>query len=156
MGPVFGVWRPAEPKLLRRVHDRLSSSGGCTSVRYEPSRRDANEVVAEIDPVPFLETEYTTTDARLRVEFSLAGERPHYWIQWWEPDVGRGIGWHADETEPEYGPVHFQVEYPDGLVDRRTATNVDDDHPYRTFERRLSEIPEKLAQLGWSEGNLHS
>ena len=146
---MFGVWRPIKPKLLRRVHDRLSSAGGCLTVRYEPSRRDANEVVADIDPVAFLEREYSASTARLRVEFDLTGERPHYWIQWWEPDVGRGIGWHADETEPEYGPVHLQVERSDGTTHREPAEHVEDEHPYRTVERRLTSIPEVLTRLGW-------
>lgn len=149
MAPVFGVWRPVEPKLLRRVHDRLSNTGGCTTVWYEPSRRDANEVHAEIDPVAFLECEYSSPEARLRVEFDLSGDRPHYWIQWWEPDVGRGIGWHADETEPEYGPVHLQIERPNGTIERRSADHEEDEHPYRTFERRLTSIPEVLARLDW-------
>lgn len=149
MSPVFGVWRPIEPKLLRRVHDRLARTGGCETVRYEPARRDANEVVAEIDPVAFLERAYSSPEARLRVEFDLQGERPRYWIQWWEPAVGRGFGWHADGTEPEYGPVHLQVAYADGTVDRRAADHVEDEHPYRTFERRLASIPARLTDLQW-------
>ena len=149
MGPVFGVWRPVEPKLLRRVHDRLSRTGGCNTVWYEPSRRDANEVVAKIDPASFLERKYAAPEARLRVEFDLTGERPHYWIQWWEPDSGRGFGWHADDTEPEYGPVHLQVEYADGTTERQSAEHVEDEHPYRTFERRLASIPEQLSQIQW-------
>lgn len=149
MAPVFGVWRPVEPKLLRRVRDRLSRTGGCETVWYEPSRRDANEVVAEIDPVAFLEREYTSVNARLRVEFDLEGERPQYWIQWWEPGVGRGFGWHADETEPEYGPVHLQIEYASGTTDRRSADHVEDEHPYRTFERRLASIPDRLSEIEW-------
>lgn len=149
VGPVFGVWRPIEPKLLRRVHDRLSKTGGCVTIWYEPSRRDANEVVAEIDPTTFLGRDYSSADARLRVEFDLTGDRPHYWIQWWEPDPGRGIGWHADETEPEHGPVHLQIEHLDGITERQAADHVDDEHPYRTFERRLTSIPETLEQFGW-------
>ena len=149
MVPLFGVWRPIEPKLLRRVHDRLLQTAGCTTIRYEPSRRDANEVVAEVDPIVFLEREYSASNARLRIEFNLGGERPHYWIQWWEPKHGRGFGWHADETEPGYGPVHFQVAYADGTTDRESADFVEDEHPYRTFERRLTSISEKLSQLGW-------
>lgn len=150
MGPIFGVWRPIESKLLRRVHDRLSRTGGCDTVWYEPSRRDATEVVAEVDPVSFLEREYSASSARLRVEFDLDGERPHYWIQWWEPDRGRGFGWHADETEPAYGPVHRHVEDADGTTDREPAELVEDEHPYRTFERRLTRIPEELSRLGWT------
>lgn len=146
---VLGIWRPAEWKLLRRIHDRLSNTGGCETVRYEPSRRDANEVVAEVDPVVFLEREYPSREARLRVEFDLSGDRPHYWIQWWEPEAGRGVGWHADDTEPEHGPVHLQVEHPDGRTERLAADHVADEHPYRTFERRLAELPGTLAGLPW-------
>jgi len=149
VGPLFGVWRPIEPKIYRRVHARLSRTGGCDPVWYEPSQRNINEVVAEVDPVRFLGREYAVSDARLRVEFDLGGERPHYWIQWWEPAPGRGMGWHADETEPAYGPVHRQVEHPDGTVDRQATTHVDDEHPYRSFERWLTAIPETLAELGW-------
>lgn len=149
MAPVFGVRRPVEPKLLRRVHGRLARTGGCEAVRYEPSRRDANEVVADVDPVAFLERSYSTTKARLRVEFDLRGDRPHSWIQWWEPESDRGVGWHADDTEPEHGPVHLQTEYPDGTTERKPAEHVDDEHPYRTFERRLTSILEELSALGW-------
>lgn len=149
MAPVFGVWRPIQPKLLRRVHDRLSRTGGCDSVWYEPSRRDANEVVAELSSPAFLEREYSPDVARLRVEFDLKGERRHYWIQWWEPRIGRGFGWHADETEPEYGPVHLQVEHTDGTITRRSADYVEDEHPYRTFERRLTSIPHVLSEIDW-------
>lgn len=105
--------------------------------------------MAEVDPTAFLEREYTTESARLRVEFDLTGDRSHFWIQWWEPDRGRGIGWHADETEPDYGPVHRQVEEPDGTVARVTAEYVDDEHPYRTFERLLATIPDEMDRLGW-------
>jgi hypothetical protein len=149
VAPVFGIWRPVEPKFLRRVHDGLARTGGCDAVRYEPSRRDANEVVTGIDSVALLEREYSATNTRLRVEFDLRGERPHYWIRWWEPDTGRGVGWHADDTEPESGPVHVQVEYPDGTTDRRGANHVEDEHPYRTFERRLTSLPGELSRLGW-------
>lgn len=150
MAPVFGIWRPVEPKLLRRVYGRLARTGGCEAVRYEPSRQDANEVVADVDPVAFLERSYSTTKARLRVEFDLRGDRPHSWIQWWEPESDRGVGWHADDTEPEYGPVHLQIEYPDGTTDRQSTEHVEDEHPYRTFERRLTGIPAELSALGWN------
>ena len=149
MVPVFGVWRPEQPKLLRRVHNRLSRTGGCRTVRYEPSQRDANEVVAIIDPTVFLSREYAAAEARLRVEFTLGGDRPHYWIHWWEPDSGRSIGWHCDETEPEYGPIHFQIEYTDGTTDRQSAEYIEDEHPYRRFERHLAQIDDKLINLDW-------
>lgn len=145
MAPVFGIWNPTEPKLLRRVHDRLAKVGGCRTVRYEPSRRVPNEVVAEIDPPAFLERDYPADEARLRVEFDLDGDRPRYWIQWWEPKAGRGIGWHRDGTEPEYGPLHLQIEFADGTTERRSAEYVDDEHPYRSFERHLADLPEVLS-----------
>lgn len=146
---IFGVWTPVKPTLLRNVHDRLSKLGGCSNVRYAPSKIDANEVVADVDPVVFLEREYSTSTAHLRVEFNVRGERTNYWIQWWEPDAGRSIGWHCDDTEPEYGPVHFQVEYPNGAVDRERTEFVEDEHPYRTFERILPQISERLSDLEW-------
>lgn len=149
MAPVFGVWHPVEWKLLRRVHDRLANTGGCLSVRYEPSRRDANEVVAEVDPVAFLGRDYSSEEAHLRVEFDLTGDRPHSWIHWWEPTASRGIGWHVDETEPAHGPAHLQVDRPDGTTDRRPADQAADEHPYRTFERRLAAITRELETLGW-------
>lgn len=149
MAPVFGVWRPIQPKLLRRVHDRLSRTGGSDSVWYEPSRRDANEVVAELSSPAFLGREYSPGVARLRVQFDLEAERRHYWIQWWEPHVGRGFGWHADETEPEYGPVHLQVEHTDGTITRRSTDYVEDEHPYRAFERRLTSILHVLSEIDW-------
>jgi hypothetical protein len=147
--PIFGVWSPTKRKLLRRIHDRLTRTAGCETVRYNPSHIDANEVIAAIDPERFLSRQYSTGTAQLRVEFSLQTNRPQYWIQWWETDTGRSIGWHQDDTEPTYGPVHLQVEYEDGTTNRETASHVADEHPYRTFERRLSQIDDVIADLGW-------
>ncbi len=149
MGPVFGIWPPIKLKLLRRIHDRLERTGGCENVRYKPSKRDPNEVVADIEPETFLERPYPATAAQLRIEFDLAGSRPQYWIQWWEPAENRGLGWHADETEPEYGPVHVQIESSDGSIRRESATYVEDEHPYRSFERVLSTIPQRIGEIGW-------
>ncbi|AGB16863.1 hypothetical protein Halru_2277 [Halovivax ruber XH-70] len=148
MGPILGVWIPSERKLLERVHDRLVRTAGCERVRYVPSRIDANEVVCDVDPTVFLGRS-SDGSARLRVEFDLTGDRPHYWIQWWEPNLERGFGWHCDETEPEYGPVHFQVEYSDGSTERESAPWVEDEHPYRTFERRFASIASRLDDLDW-------
>ncbi|MFW6004822.1 MAG: hypothetical protein ACOCPV_04225, partial [Halodesulfurarchaeum sp.] len=91
---------------------------GRETVQYRPSKRDPHEVVAEIDPAVFLGRDYSAEEARLRAEFDLSGDRPHYWIQWWEPGQDRAIGWHADDTEPELGPTHLQIEYPDGTIHR--------------------------------------
>lgn len=152
MAPVYGIWRPSRRKLLRRVHDRLAATGGCRDVWYEPSRRAPQEVVADLEPTAFLGREYPASDARLLVEFDVGADRHHYWIQWWEPDTGRSVGWHCDATEPEYGPVHLQVERADGTTTREPADHVEDEHPYRSFERRLAELPDGLDELGWSDG----
>lgn len=138
-----------KPKLLQRVHDRLGRVGGAKTVRYEPSKRDPHEVIAEIDPAAFLGRDYSAEEARLRVEFDLSGDRPHYWIQWWEPEHTRSIGWHADETESQLGPTHVQIEDSDGTIRRKSAQHESDEHPYRSFERRLAELPEKIEELGW-------
>ena len=66
---VYGVWSPTRRKLLGRVHERLSQTPGCENVRYEPSRIDATEAVADIAPGVFLERAYATDTAQLRVEF---------------------------------------------------------------------------------------
>ena len=135
--------------MFRRIHDRVTLTAGCERVRYEPSRIDANEVVAKIKPELFLSREYSADSAQLRVEFYLRGNQPQYWIQWWEPEIGRRFGWHQDDTEPKYGPVHLQIEHGDGTTERRKASRVPDEHPYRTFERRLSQIGEVIEDLGW-------
>lgn len=124
-------------------------TAGCANVRYAPSRIDANEVVAEIDPQVFLGRPYSTTTARLRIEFYRQGDHEQYWMQWWEPAARRGFGWHQDETEPAYGPVHLQIEHDDGTTERREASHVRDEHPYRTCERRLSQIADVIEDLGW-------
>lgn len=143
------MWSPTRRKLLRRVHDRLTRAAGCQNVRYEPSRIDANEVVTDIDPEVFLEREYSTNTAQLRVEFVLQGSQPQYWIQWWEPGTGRSVGWHQDETEPTYGRVHSEIQEDDGVTERREVVHVQDEHPYRTFERGLAQISDVIKDLGW-------
>ena len=149
MSPILGVWSPTRRKLLRRVHDRLTRTTGCELVRYEPSRIDANEVVADITPDLFLSRAYSVDTARSRVEFSLRRTDPQYWMGWWEPEIGRGFGWHQDETEPADGPVHLQIGHEDGTTERRKAAHVPDEHPYRTFERRFAQLAEVIEDLGW-------
>ena len=141
--------RPIESELFRRVSGRFSRAEGCLAVWYEPSQRDTTEVVAAVYPAAFLGQAYSSLAAYIHVTFDLATECPYYRIRWWEPEIGRGIGWHADETESEYGPAHLQIEYADGTTERRSADHVEDEHPYRSFERRFTAIPGMLAELGW-------
>lgn len=148
MAPIFGAWTSNRRKLYRRIHDRLTKTGGCSNVRYKPNRRRRREIVADVDPTAFLGRKYSTETAQLRIEFTLGRSKPQYIIHWWESDTERSIGWHQDQTEPEYGPVHFQVEHPDGTTDRKRATYIADEHPYQTFERRLTQIDDKLGNLG--------
>jgi len=150
MVPVFGAWTADRWSLYRRIHDRLGDTAGCRAVRYEPNRRRRREVHTDIDPAVFLGRAYPTDEATLRIAFTLGRARPHYRIHWWEPAVGRSVGWHQDETEPEYGPVHRQVEPADGPIHRQRTTYIEDEHPYRTFERRFRAIPDVLDELGWA------
>lgn len=149
MAPLFGAWPSNRRRLYNRIHRRLSKTGGCRNIRYEPNALRAREVVADVDPTMFLGREYATEVAHLRVEFALGYSPVWYRINWWEPAERRGFGWHQDQTEPTYGPVHFQVEREDGTTTRQRSEFVVDEHPYHTFERRLSQIETKLTCLGW-------
>lgn len=137
---------PTKGRLYRRIHGRLSDHPAFDNVRYSPSKIRPRTVLAEADPQLFVAPSYPVRQARFELEFLLQEPRPHYWIQWIEPDRGFACGWHQDQTHPEFGPCHVQVDYPDGSTERDRAT-VLDAHPIQVFETRLTELPELLSSI---------
>lgn len=133
-------------QLYQRVHNRLSSATPFADVRYVPSRIRPRRVVADVDAAAFVGESYPASTARLEIEFLLREDWDRYWIQWIESERDLACGWHQDETHPELGTCHFQVEFPDGSTTRDSAEFLDE-HPLVIVERRLDELPRKLRAL---------
>ena len=94
----------------------------------------------------FFDYSYPSTTARVEIEFVLRQDWNHYWIQWVEPERGLSCGWHQDNTHMELGHCHFQIDYPDGSVDREETAFLDA-HPLSVVENRLRRLPEKLVEI---------
>lgn len=133
-------------RIYQRIHQRLNKQPEFSDVQYLPSKNRPREIHANVDVAQFLEQSYPTTTARVEIEFVFRQNWNHYWIQWVEPERGLSCGWHQDNTHPELGQCHFQIDYPDGSVDREEATFLDA-HPLSVVETRLQSLPEKLVEI---------
>lgn len=138
--------RPYDRKqIYRRIRDRLSTQSEFEDVRYVPSRNRPRMIRTDVEPALFVDESYPGNSARLEIEFDVRWPELRYWIQWIEPDRGVACGWHRDETHPDLGACHFQIERPDGTTERKRANDVKD-HPLAVVEARLDTLPDKLAR----------
>lgn len=150
MPPAGGGSPYRRKKLYRRIRNRLRSQAEFSAVRFRPSRIRPRQVLAAVDPSGFVGPSYPAEAARIEIEFDLREPRNHYRIQWVEPARGLACGFHQDGTHPEFGECHFQVDHPDGTVEREPAAFLDA-HPLAAFERRMAVLPGKLDGLAVRE-----
>lgn len=147
---------------LRRLHkerivSRFESDGLFEHVEFSRAGvRSPGQyrVVAETDPHLFLDSpDYPTQDARIEVGFDGIGDlgSDRYWINWVETERSLLVGWHQDETHPEFGDVHLQVNDADTTVEHVTAEFIDS-HPLDVLSQRLSQLPSVVEAVHWEDG----
>lgn len=144
-------------QLHRRIKNRLQSDGRFETVRLrvaEPREPGPYRVVAGTDPRMLLD-DYPASAARIEVGFSVPGHVDHefYWFNWIEPDRNFLLGWHRDDDHGDLGPVHLQVNQDGSPVDRERAQLLDE-HPMAVLEARLTQLPEVLAGVQWTDGTV--
>lgn len=98
------------------------------------------------------ELSYPTRTARIKVGFDRVGSTgtDHYWINWVEPERSLLIGWHQDDTHPEFGEVHLQVNDGDTRVEHSAAEFIDS-HPLDVLSQRLSQLPSVIPTVQWKD-----
>lgn len=146
----------------RTVHTRIhnvfqsraaKSDSPVETVWYHPSRGNKTEVRATIDAPAFRGEAHPVETAELQVAFdfpaSLAFDA--YAIQWVEADRDLMVGWHQDETHPERGECHFQIDHAGATVQRTAATYLDA-HPLNVLDARLTRLNAVLDALSWQQG----
>lgn len=148
---------------LRRLHseriaNRFESDNLFSNVTFSrASIRSPGKyrVVATTDACLLLDdTSYPTSEARIEVGFNHVGssERDQYWINWIEPERSLLVGWHQDDTHPEYGAVHLQVSDENTTVEHLSAEFIDS-HPLDVLSRRLSQLPKTINAVQWQDGH---
>jgi len=142
-----------KPKLYEAIRGRLGKEPGCSEVRVRPSRARPRSVEAKVRPEAFLSREYAVDDATLTVRFAYprAADHEYYVIEWSEADREVGVGWHQDESHPVLGECHLQIDHAGRVVQRRSATFVDE-HPLEVLETRLEQLRAILPQVRWTNG----
>jgi len=144
-------------RLLTRLHNRLGTQVDgdepIQQVWYHTAAGDKTGVRATVDPDRFLDTEYRCDEAELQVSFDFPRDADHdyYRIQWVERDRDLLVGWHQDETHPDLGPCHFQLDY-DGETVQRTEAAYLDVHPLNVFARRTDDLVAVLDALTCDDG----
>lgn len=148
-------------RLLTRIHDRLGTrarkdDSPVEQVWYHTSGANKVGVRARVTTEAFLQTAYPVDDAELQVSFDFPQTYSYdfYAIQWVEPERDLMIGWHQDETHPELGECHFQVDYR-GETTQRSEAEFLDVHPLNVFDRRTDDLLEVLEALTWDDGEPH-
>lgn len=81
--------------------------------------------------------------ARLEVEWRpRTGSEDQFRVQFTPVDEPWSCGWHRDETHPELGTCHFQVDYPDRKDSERAGFEFDDELPMAVLETCLDALRE--------------
>jgi len=148
---------------LRRLHreriaNRFESDNLFTAVQFcRANIRSPGKyrVVAAVDARLFLDNaSYPSSEARIEVGFDSVGTagRDQYWINWIEPDRSLLVGWHQDETHPEYGEVHLQVSHENTTVEHLPAEYIES-HPLDVLSRRLNQLPRTVEAVQWQNGH---
>lgn len=143
-------------RLHRRVKNRFQSDARFNSVQFrvtKPREPGPYRVVAQTNPQVFLNDDtYPISDAKIEVGFDAQGstDDEFYWFNWVEPDRSFLLGWHQDDTHPEYGPVHLQVNESSHTIDHQSA-EVIDAHPMAVVEARLEQLPEVIGVVEWQD-----
>lgn len=144
--------------LLTRLHKRLDTRTGRADspiehVRYHTSAGTKRGVRAAVNPEAFLGSAHPADDVELQVSFDFPAERDQdcYRIQWVEADRDLMLGWHQDETHPDLGPCHFQIDHAGETV-QRTEADLLDSHPLNVFDRRTDQLVTVLDALEWESG----
>lgn len=152
MGVIFLANRGTltRPTLYESIRQRLGKEPGCYDVQTCPSRARTRTIEARVVPEEFLSRAYPVDDARLTIGFTYpeSVDYEYYVIEWIEADRDFGLGWHQDETHPDLGECHFQLDHAGSTVDRVGARFVDD-HPLEVLETRLGQLRSVLPQLVW-------
>lgn len=144
--------------LLGRLHKRLQTqvegNGPVEQVRYHTSAGNKVGVRATIDAPTFVGDSYPVAEGELQVGFDFPDDREfdYYKIQWVERDRELMVGWHQDETHPDLGECHFQIDYRGETVQRNPATFIDE-HPLNVFDRRTDQLVEILGSMTWENGD---
>ena len=146
---------------LRRLHreritNRFESDSVFSDVRFcRASIRSPGKyrVVTKVDARLLLDdASYPTSQARIEVGFDHVGTagQDQYWINWIEPDRSLLVGWHQDETHPEFGEVHLQISHENTTVEHLPAEFIDS-HPLDVLSRRLNQLPRTVEAVQWQD-----
>ena len=72
-------------------------------------------------------------------------------MQWVEFGREFMLGWQQDETHPELGECHVQIDHRGETVQRERASFLDA-HPLNVFDQRLDHLVAVLDGLTWTDG----
>jgi hypothetical protein len=135
------------------INQWLQKQGGVSDVRYMPSSIRRHEIHASVDPTVLFGEPLASENVDLRVAFAFPENAgyDYYEIQWTNTEEGYSFGWHQDETHPDLGKCHFQLDYGDRTVTREPAI-FHDSHPLGVLEERLWMVPSILNLIEWEDG----
>lgn len=133
------------------LHDWLATQGGISEVQFVPSSIRRHEIHARLEPhILFGDVALPETlDFRVTFEFPEGAAYDFYELQVIDSDRSFSIGWHQDETHPDLGKCHFQLDHRGETVTRRRAV-FHDAHPLGVLETRLGQLPAVLDCIDWT------
>jgi hypothetical protein len=143
--------------LLTRIRNRFQTqipdeNSPVEQVWYRTSTGNKVGVRATMDPDAFLRAAHPADEAELQISFDFPQTHSYdfYVIQWVEPDRDLMVGWHQDETHPDLGECHVQIDHRGETVQRASAEFLDV-HPLNVLDRRLDDLVAVLDALTWED-----
>lgn len=141
--------------LLSRFHNILQTQAAAEEtlveqVWYHTSAGNKVGVRARLNAPAFLGTTYSIAEAELHVSFDFPANHAYdfYKIQWVEPERELMLGWHQDETHPDLGQCHLQLDYNGETVQRESAAFLDR-HPLNVFDKRIDHLVDLVGSMTW-------
>lgn len=141
-------------RIYNRFQTQVSADGSpIEEVRYHMSAGNKTGVRATVETATFLGTAHPVDTAELQISFDFPSTHEHdfYQIQWIESERELMVGWHQDETHPELGQCHFQIDHQGQTVHRSQADFLDV-HPLNVLDQRIDDLVDILNALTWKEG----
>lgn len=144
--------------LLTRIYNRfqtqVSADGSpIEQVWYHTSAGNKTGVRATVATATFLGTSHPVDTAELQISFDFPSNHGHdfYQIQWVESKREFMLGWHQDETHPELGKCHFQIDHQGKTIQRSQAEFLDI-HPLNVLDQRIDDLVDSLDAITWGDG----
>lgn len=145
--PISGQTHLHRYEVHKRLADRLRRRPAVTHVNAKPSPMRPVRLVATVATERLFEQSRPATEATIEIEWRPRAEQDVFRVQYNEPGTPWSCGWHQDDSHPDLGPSHFQVDHEEWATSHREPATFTDPNPMAILETCLAELQTRVPQL---------